>query len=158
MTKIPATSTLRTLLDTIDQLDATLDRLNLTGDSLLAQQQDDLPYGAIYNALKVCVGTLLASVPVEPVSMPHVHGGNLAEQLNSRFRSLLEDRSAIGALQVLVEELDDEYTIATGRYSIAKQENDHEDTVTDLGAEAACWGRVYRSVRDLFTASNDING
>ncbi len=158
MSKIPATSTLRKLLDTIDQLDAMRDSLNLEDNDLLCTQQDDLPYGAVTNALKVCVATLLSPVPAEPVEYPHASGCGIHQTLAFRFRVLLEDRSAIGALRLLSEDVEALYEDASERLYAAREESDHQDTCDDLRDEAGCWFRVYGAVRNLTIAANDING
>lgn len=138
--------TLRTLLDTIDELDGTLDVLNLSNDSLLCQQQDNLPYGAIHNALMVCIDNLLA-VPGEDFRMPN------DLKMSAYYRELLFDLSAIGALRQLVEELAVLADDTAEAYSRAFAEKAHEDELDDLRREKNFCFKIYTTIRDLAAAA-----
>lgn len=137
------TEALRTLLDTIDTLDVTLDTLNLA-DGVLAQQHDDLPYGAIYNARKVCITTLLGSVATADID--NFHG---ARNVVERFTSLLVDCSARGALNELRNELADAFQDLADMLNNARLEHVHQDEIDDLAEQKAVWASIYRTIRDI---------
>lgn len=139
--------TFNRLVDTINDLYNTLDKLNRSGIDMLATQSKGLPYGDIHSAMKTCVGHLVA-VAGEDFEL---HGQSLV----SVFLELLyEDLGARGAFSELVEALAVRKDDALEELRRAEEDHVHVDECDELRVVHQHCFKVYKTLRDrLYTAN-----